>query len=55
ETPVAILHDVSGRDEEHTFGTLEDAARVRLSGRSPAIVIIGDVVDRRRPWRHPDL
>jgi len=50
-TPVAILHDVSGPDEEHAFGRLADAASERLSGQSPAIVIIGDVVELRRPWR----
>ncbi|MDX8401051.1 MAG: uroporphyrinogen-III C-methyltransferase [Mariprofundaceae bacterium] len=51
ETPVAILHDVTGAEEAHAFGTLAAAAEGELRGESPAIVVIGDVVARRRPWR----
>ncbi len=51
ETPVAILHDVTGADERQDFGTLAMAAEGRLTGSSPAIVVIGDVVAARRPWR----
>jgi len=51
DTPVAVLHAVSCAGESQAFGTLEEAAAGRLRGRSPAIVIVGDVVARRRPWR----
>jgi len=50
DTPVAILHDVTGMDEHHEFGTLAAAASGALSGQSPSIVVIGDVVAARRPW-----
>jgi len=51
-TPVAILHAVSLRHEQHNFGTLEDVIAGQLQGISPAIVVIGDVVDERRTWRY---
>jgi len=51
ETPVAILHDVTGAGEQQAFGTLAAAAAGELRGVSPAIVVIGDVVARRKPWR----
>ncbi len=50
-TPVAILHDVTAAQERQDFGTLAMAADGRLRGASPAIVVIGDVVAERRPWR----
>ncbi|MDQ6973707.1 MAG: uroporphyrinogen-III C-methyltransferase [Mariprofundaceae bacterium] len=50
-TPVAILHAVSLAHEQHDFGTLEDVISGELQGISPAIVVIGDVVNERRTWR----
>ncbi len=52
-TPVAILHAVSGPDEQRAFGTLRQASSGELIGKSPAIVIVGDVVDRRQSWPEP--
>ncbi|RMH61344.1 MAG: uroporphyrinogen-III C-methyltransferase [Zetaproteobacteria bacterium] len=52
DTPVAILHGVGWPDEWHAFGTLAEARDGRLQGASPAIVVIGDVVRERRPWRN---
>ncbi|HKI62186.1 MAG TPA: uroporphyrinogen-III C-methyltransferase [Mariprofundaceae bacterium] len=50
-TPVAILHAVCGLEEKQDFGSLGEAAAGHLTGESPAIVLIGDVVGRRRPWK----
>ena len=52
-TPVAILHAVSLAEERREFGTLADIIAGDLVGTSPAIVVIGDVVDARREWRDP--
>lgn len=51
QTPVAILHDVSGPDERHDFGTLVDVLDGSLEAQSPSIVVIGDVVASRVDWR----
>jgi len=51
KTPVAILHAVCGPEEQQDFGTLKEAAAALLVGESPAIVVIGNVVGRRQPWR----
>jgi len=48
EMPVAILHAVSCPDEKQDFGTLRQAATGELVGSSPAVVIIGEVVERRQ-------
>ena len=53
-TPVAVLHAVGWPDERQHFGTLEQAADGSLRGESPAVVVIGDVVAARRPWRTGD-
>ena len=50
-TSVAILHAVSMPDERHDYGSLGDVISGRLVGKSPAIVVIGDVVNARRDWR----
>ncbi|MDX8384746.1 MAG: uroporphyrinogen-III C-methyltransferase [Ghiorsea sp.] len=50
-TPIAILHAVSLPDEQHDYGTLADVMSGDLVGKSPAIVVIGDVVNERRAWR----
>ncbi len=51
DTPLSILRSVSCAEESQAFGTLAEAADGRLTGQSPAIVIVGDVVARRRTWR----
>ncbi|MDQ6989041.1 MAG: uroporphyrinogen-III C-methyltransferase [Mariprofundaceae bacterium] len=50
-TAVAILHAVSLPHEKHDYGTLKDVISGDLQGVSPAIVVIGDVVNERREWR----
>ncbi len=50
-TPVAILHAVSWQGERQLYGTLAEVACGDMQGESPAIVVIGDVVAARRPWR----
>ncbi|MDQ6951443.1 MAG: uroporphyrinogen-III C-methyltransferase [Mariprofundales bacterium] len=50
-TPIAILHAVTLPQEQHAYGTLGDVTAGRLSGSSPAIVIIGEVVNQRHEWR----
>jgi len=51
-TPVAILHAVSMPDERQDYGTLADVLAGTLVGESPAIVVIGEVVNERREWRN---
>ena len=51
ETPVAVLHAVSLPTEKQDYGTLDDVINGVLVGESPAIVVIGGVVDARRQWR----
>jgi len=48
---VAILHAVSLPNEKQDYGTLADVISGDLVGVSPAIVVIGDVVNERREWR----
>ncbi len=51
DTPVAVIHAATLPDEEISVGTLADAAALRLTARSPSVVVIGDVVAARRIWR----
>lgn len=51
KTPVAVLHAVSLPTEKQHYGTLADVIKGDLVGVSPAIVVIGGVVDERRQWR----
>jgi len=52
QTPVAVLHAVSWPNERQYYGTLKEAACGTLQGEAPAVVVVGDVVAARRPWRH---
>ncbi|MDQ6952062.1 MAG: uroporphyrinogen-III C-methyltransferase [Mariprofundaceae bacterium] len=53
-TPVAVLHAVSLPTETQDYGTLAEVISGDLVGISPAIVVIGDVVDARQEWRTPN-
>jgi len=53
-TPLAVLHAVSLPTETQDYGTLADVISGDLVGISPAIVVIGDVVDARQEWRTPN-
>ncbi len=50
-TPVAVIHAATLPGEEITTGTLADAAALRMTAKSPSIVVIGDVVAARSIWR----
>jgi len=50
-TPVALLKSVTLPEEQQAYGTLADIITGELKAISPSIVIIGDVVAQRRPWR----
>lgn len=52
-TPVAVIHAATCPEESCTTGSLDVAAEGALAARSPAIVIVGDVVDQRVAWRQP--
>ncbi len=49
--PLAVIHAATLDDEQTQTGCLDDAADGRLQAASPAIVVIGEVVDARRDWR----
>jgi uroporphyrin-III C-methyltransferase len=51
ETAVAVISSASLPEEEIGTGTLATAATGELKAVSPAIVIIGEVVDGRVAWR----
>jgi len=50
-TPIAILHAVTLQQEQHRYGTLDEIISGQLNGVSPAIVVIGEVVNQRHEWR----
>jgi len=50
--PVAVIHAATLDDENTQTGCLDDAASGRLQAVSPAIVVIGEVVNTRQPWRN---
>jgi len=51
QTPLAIIHAATTADEETITATLLDAANGQVTARSPSILIIGDVVNKRISWR----
>jgi len=51
DTPLAIIRNATLADEDTLIATLDDAAAGRARAQSPAIVVIGDVVARRTPWK----
>ncbi|MDQ6976366.1 MAG: uroporphyrinogen-III C-methyltransferase [Mariprofundaceae bacterium] len=50
DTAIAVLHAVGLPEEQQDYGTLMDAINGTLLGKSPSIIIIGDVVHARRDW-----
>jgi len=51
-TPVAIIHAAGTNEETCDIGTLIQAKSQQLSAKSPAIVVIGEVVNCRIDWRN---
>jgi uroporphyrin-III C-methyltransferase len=52
---VAVIHNASLADELVHTGTLQQAKAGKITTASPSIVIIGETVDQRIPWRNvPD-
>lgn len=53
-TPVAIIHAAGTQHEICNTGTLSQAKLQQLVAKSPAIVVIGEVVDCRIDWRNAE-
>ena len=51
ETPLAIIYAATLHEEHTTVATIKEAADSTVSASSPSIVIVGDVVADRTPWR----
>ncbi|MDX8392578.1 MAG: uroporphyrinogen-III C-methyltransferase [Mariprofundaceae bacterium] len=51
EMPVAIIYNASLPDETVEIGNLQQAKNAVLKAISPSIVIIGEVVNERIPWK----
>ncbi|WP_227819481.1 uroporphyrinogen-III C-methyltransferase [Mariprofundus micogutta] len=49
--PVAIIHNASLPDETVEVGTLAGAKSGSIKALPPSIVIVGEVVDDRTPWK----
>lgn len=52
QMPLAVIHAVSRYDETVSIGTLTAAANGDITAISPSIVIVGEVVSLRVPWRN---
>ncbi len=51
QTPLAIIHAATLDKENTIITTLQESANGSIRGRSPSIVIIGDVVNERISWK----
>ncbi|MFQ5356654.1 MAG: uroporphyrinogen-III C-methyltransferase [Mariprofundaceae bacterium] len=51
DMPVAVIHNASLSDETVETGCLQQARDGTLQAVSPAIVIVGEVVHERTPWK----
>jgi len=51
DTPVAVIYSATMADESYSEGSLDEAERGVLEAKSPSIVIVGDIVADRIPWR----
>ncbi|MFC1536392.1 uroporphyrinogen-III C-methyltransferase [Pseudomonadota bacterium] len=50
-TPVAVIYSATMADESYSEGSLDEAERGVFEAKSPSIVIVGDIVADRIPWR----
>jgi len=50
--PVAVVRNASLADESVHVGTLQQAKTGKITAVSPSIVIVGETVDQRIPWRN---
>jgi uroporphyrin-III C-methyltransferase len=50
-TPIAVIRNASLPDEETKIGSLIQVKNGDLQAESPAIIIVGDVVNARVPWK----
>jgi uroporphyrin-III C-methyltransferase len=50
-TPVGVIYSASLPNESYSEGTLETAKSGVLEAKSPSIVIVGEVISDRTPWR----
>jgi uroporphyrin-III C-methyltransferase len=50
-TPVGVIYSASLPNESYSEGTLEAAESGVLEAKSPSIVIVGEVISDRTPWR----
>lgn len=51
QTPLAIIRNTTLANEHTSVATLSEAACGSVTAQSPSIVIIGDVVANRIPWK----
>lgn len=51
DTPIAIIRNASLPDEVTEVGTLLQAKNGDIHAQSPSIIIVGDVVSARVPWK----
>lgn len=51
DTPIAIIHNASLPDEEIKIAALIDGSMGEIQAESPSIIIVGDVVSARVPWK----
>jgi len=49
--PVAVIRNASLADESVHVGTLQQAKTGKITAASPSIVIVGETVNQRIPWR----
>jgi uroporphyrin-III C-methyltransferase len=51
DTPVAVIYSATMADESYSEGSLNEAKMGVLEAKSPSIVIVGEVISDRTPWR----
>lgn len=51
QTPLAIIHAATLEDEHSVVTTLKDAANGTATADSPAILIVGEVVNKQISWK----
>jgi len=53
--PVAVIRNASLADESTHTGTIEQAKNGQITAVSPSIVIVGETVNQRIPWRNHSI